>query len=61
MDDDNKIDVSLLSYKFMEYLEQTPSDILKDNIKLNIPVKQRTSINHLKAIVGARIPMNEIL
>ncbi len=35
IDDDNKVDVSLLSYKFMEYLEQTPSEILKENIKLN--------------------------
>ncbi len=35
IDDDNKIDVSLLSYKFMQYLERTSIDDLKINTKLN--------------------------
>lgn len=35
IDDNNKIDVSLLSYKFMEYLDLTPIEILKQNNKLN--------------------------
>ena len=35
IDQDNKIDVSLLSFKFMNYLKDTPSDILKKNNNLS--------------------------
>lgn len=35
IDKNNKIDVSLLSYKFMEYLQNTSIDELKQNEKLN--------------------------
>ena len=35
IDDDNNIDVSLLSFKFMKYLEDTPAEELKKNTKLN--------------------------
>ena len=35
MDKDNKIDVSLLSYKLMKYLCDTPIDIIKQNEDLN--------------------------
>ena len=35
IDDNNKIDVSLLSYKFMLYLQSSTSDELKQNEKLN--------------------------
>lgn len=35
IDKNNKIDVSLLSYKFMEYLQTTTDDELKQNEKLN--------------------------
>lgn len=34
IDENNEIDVSLLSYKFMKYLEETPIDIIKKNTKL---------------------------
>ena len=36
IDKDNKIDVSLLSFKFMNYLKDTPKDILKKNKNLTI-------------------------
>jgi hypothetical protein len=35
IDTNNRIDVSLLSYKFMEYLQNSSIDELKQNIKLN--------------------------
>lgn len=35
IDNDNEIDVSLLSYKFMKYLEETPAEEIKNNDKLN--------------------------
>ncbi len=34
IDENNEIDVSLLSYKFMKYLEDTPAEIIKKNTKL---------------------------
>jgi len=52
IDDNNKIDVSLLSYKFMEYLENTSIDKLKENIKLNkikcIFVDEAQDLNYIQ-------------
>ncbi len=36
IDENNKIDVSLLSFKLMEYLENTPRDVLLQNNKLQM-------------------------
>lgn len=52
IDDNNKIDVSLLSYKFMEYLENTDKNILKNNKKLNklkcIFVDEAQDLNYIQ-------------
>ena len=52
IDDNNRIDVSLLSYKFMEYLENTDVDILKDNNKVNkikcIFVDEAQDLNYIQ-------------
>jgi hypothetical protein len=35
IDNDNKVDISLLSYKFMKYLRESGDEILRENIILN--------------------------
>ena len=67
IDKDNNIDVSLLSFKFMKYLEETPIKEIKENDKLNklkcVFVDEAQDLNktqynifvHLKKKLGVKI------